>query len=475
MRFALMTLILLFLVGCSHTANRPVASTGLEAKNALSEVPRTTRYKAQVDRAVQQLLTEKWVAGVVVGLIAKDSVELYGYGHVAKAGSKNKAPTQDTIFEIGSVTKTFTAILLAEMVRLKKVRLDQPVQSLLPSGVTLASLDGKPITLAHLAAHVSGLPRMPSNFRPRDGKNPYIDYSKERLYHFIKTWKPVRAPGARYAYSNLGFGLLGHVLALKAGKPYEELLKTWILKPLDLRHTSITLNANGNLQRAQGHDGDGNPVPGWGFKVLGPCGALWSTLADMTHYVRLNLGLIPTPLAPSLALTQQRRQASPVGHIGLGWHIDRTGFHRHSGGTGGFASFVGFDRAKALGVVVLGNSGTAFSGAVSKLGTALVGMLKGQPVTLTLPKSLPLPKTLLETYVGRYQLNPKTVFAVSIEGDHLVVKSGNNSARLYAKSPSRFYTRVVPFEFSFVKDNKDGSVQLFMHIGKRKLPLKKVK
>ena len=475
MRFILTTLLCVFLAGCSHTSNRPTTGTKLTETNPLSNVKRTTLYKERVDRMAQKLITQKHVNGAVVGLITKDGIELYHYGDGSKPPTKNTAITENTLFEIGSVTKTFTAILLAKMVRQKMVRLDQPVQSLLPAGVTLASLNGKAITLSHLATHVSGLPRMPTNFRPKNMNNPYVDYSKEKLYQFINTWKPTRAPGARYEYSNVGLGLLGHVLALKAGKPYEELLKAWVLKPLGLRHTSISLTGLVALKRAHGHDGDRNPVPNWEWKVLAPCGGLWSTLGDLVHYVRLNLGLSPSSLAPSLTLTQQKQRPRRSGHMGLAWHIDTPGSHLHTGGTGGFASFVGFNRAKTLGVVILANGGTAYSGATARFGKTLMKMLMGIPAVLHLPKDHPVPRTTLETYVGRYQLDPKTIFVVRLKGDHLTMTSAGKSARLYARSHTLFYLRVAPFLFRFFKDDKDGTIRLVMAMGKTKIPLKRIK
>src|SRR3989442_9269459 len=184
--------------------------------------------------------------GMVIGLLDK------GRGVIAVGGVN-----VDNVFEIGSITKTFTASLLADMVARGEVKLDDPVANYLPRAVRMP-VRVRPITLLDLATQSSGLPRLPDNFAPRDSSNPYADYSVQQLYEFLSRYQLPRDPGASYEYSNLGVGLLGHALALRAGMSYEQLVTRRILSPLGMRETAITLTPAMRARLAPGHDVGGN-------------------------------------------------------------------------------------------------------------------------------------------------------------------------------------------------------------------------
>src|SRR5208283_4407870 len=115
----------------------------------------------------------------------------------------------DTVFEIGSITKVFTALLLADMAQRGEVALTDPVSKYLPKGVKMPGRNGHAIMLQDLATHTSGLPRLPSNMKPKDFMNPYADYTPELLYQFLSSYELPRDPGSKWEYSNLGAGLLG--------------------------------------------------------------------------------------------------------------------------------------------------------------------------------------------------------------------------------------------------------------------------
>src|SRR5204863_10176282 len=146
-----------------------------------------------------------------------------------------------SVFAIGSITEVFPASRLGGMASRGEVRLDAPVAKYLPSSAHIPSRNGRQITLLDLVTQSSGLPRMPSNFTPRDSMNPYADYSVQQLYAFLSGYQLTRDIGATYEYSNLGVGLLGHALALKAEMSYEQLVTRRILAPLALTETAITL------------------------------------------------------------------------------------------------------------------------------------------------------------------------------------------------------------------------------------------
>src|ERR1051326_4113711 len=186
----------------------------------------------RIDRAKQSV-------GIVVGLVDDKGVRVITYG---KPRQDSKQPLDgDSVFEIGSVTKVFTTTLLADMVERGEVSLSDPVSKYLPKTVKTPTRDGKEITLFDLATHTSGLPRMPTNLIERDPKNPYADYSVDQLYEFLSGYTLTRRIGEKYEYSNLGVGLLGHVLALRAGTDYETLVRNRISQPLKMENTRIKL------------------------------------------------------------------------------------------------------------------------------------------------------------------------------------------------------------------------------------------
>lgn len=210
--------------------------------------------------------------GMVVGLIDADGKTVVGHG---RRGPGDPAiPDGDTVFEIGSVTKVFTAILLAEMAGRKEVAIEAPAARFLPDSLRFPGNEDEPITLYHLATHTSGLPRMPGNFAPADPANPYADYSVQQMYEFLSGYEPARAPGETAEYSNLGVGLLGHVLAKAAGSDYETLVKERVTGPLKMTDTAITLTAGMKERLAVGHDASLKPTPNWDIPTLAGAGAL---------------------------------------------------------------------------------------------------------------------------------------------------------------------------------------------------------
>jgi serine-type D-Ala-D-Ala carboxypeptidase/endopeptidase len=313
--------------------------------------------------------------GVAVGVLRDGETWTMGSGTTGPAGS---TPAADTIFEIGSVTKVFTATLLAAMVEDGLVALDDPVQKYLPAGVELP-VRGRPITLADLATHTAGLPRLPHGFlRPslRHRRNPYAWFTVHDLHAGLPATRLRRAPGGRPRYSNLGFGLLGHVLALRAGENYEQLVQERICRPLGLHDTHVSVQARERL--AQGHDRRGRPVPYWDLPALAGAGALRSTVADLLVFLRLQLGEGDPALVRAAALTHAPRARHRALAVGLGWtRLPLRGTDHellfHNGGTGGFRSFAGFVPAAQTAVVVLSNSARS----VDALGFRILESLHG--------------------------------------------------------------------------------------------------
>ncbi|MCA8941678.1 MAG: beta-lactamase family protein [Planctomycetes bacterium] len=293
--------------------------------------------------------------GIAIGIRSGDVRWTKGFGRVSNPDGD--PPDEHTLFEIGSISKVFNGILLADRVLAGELTLDDDVQASLPEGVTVPRGEHRAITLLDLATHRSGLPRMPSNFRPKDGADPYADYDANRLYEELADCRLSTEPGESYEYSNLGAALLGHAIALDAGRPYAELLTERVLEPLGLESTGIGLG-NGTKRLAPVHDGLGRPAQHWNFDVFAPAGALRSSVADLLLFVDANLGLRAADSSKVLAFAREVRvETEPP--LGLGWHVMRIGelgIWWHNGGTGGSRSFLAVCPDRQVGIVVLSNS-----------------------------------------------------------------------------------------------------------------------
>ncbi|HKS25660.1 MAG TPA: serine hydrolase [Thermoanaerobaculia bacterium] len=403
--------------------------------------------KILVDRTDVQ----KQGVGIVVGVI-----EPSGRRRIVAYGSTDrddKGPLDgDTVFEIGSVTKVFTSLLLADAVRRGEVALDDPVAKYLPAGTKVPAHGGKPIRLVDLATHTAALPSFPPNHVPKDLHNPYADYTVAQLYEFLAGYELPRDPGAQYDYSNLGVGLLGHALARRAGMDYETLVRTRITAPLSMKSTSIALSDSMRKRLATGHDARRERTPNWDLPTLSGAGALRSTANDLLTFLSANLGLTPTPLAPAMASMLATRRPTPRPHlqVALAWHIitadDGRELVLHNGGTGGYRSFVGFDPKNRTGVVVLSNTST--DDGVDDIGRHLL-----DPSTpLAQPPKQVDPK-VLERYVGLYELAPNAIFRITRDGSHLYAQlTGQPKLELFPESETKFFYKVVDAQITFDGD-----------------------
>ena len=308
---------------------------------------------------VNRVDENKKAVGIVVGIIDEHGRNVIGHGKLAL--DRDQTPDGDTIFEIGSITKVFTSLLLADMVERGEVKLDDPAGKFLPSTVQVPRRGDRQITLLDLSMQVSGLPRLPNNMKLTDLNNPYANYDAARLYDFLSGYTLTRDIGEKYEYSNLGVGLLGHALSLKAGLTYEELVRGRILEPLGMTSTTVTLSESQKKRLATGHNATLHPVGNWDLNVLEGAGALRSTANDMLKFLAANLELTKTPLQAAMRRMRSvhRETGVPDLEIMMAWHV----FHKfgtdivwHNGGTGGYRSFAGFVPAKKSAVVVLCNT-----------------------------------------------------------------------------------------------------------------------
>jgi CubicO group peptidase (beta-lactamase class C family) len=433
---------------------------------AMTAVPAAAASVFPADSTVRSILKARvdsgQVAGIVVGLLENGQTRVIAYGRADSAGTR---PLDGrTVFEIGSATKVFTSTLLADMVRRGEVRLDQPVADLLPRGTKVPERDGRKITLLDLATHRSSLPRIPTNLAQTDSTNPYAGYTAERLYAFLADYSLPRPIGASYEYSNLGAGLLGHALALRAGRSYEAVLIERVLTPLGMNDTRMTLNDDLRSRLAVGHDQAGKPVRNWDLGVLAGAGGLRSTADDMLRFLAANLDSNSKAILTDLRMARRPRAhaGSEDVEIGLAWHIIHhpTGdIVMHNGATGGYHSVLAFEPERRHGVVVLANTSTDIDDIARHLLDA------SEPVkNFTRHDEVAIDPRLLGDYVGRYALNPSFVIEVTREGNQLFVQAtGQQRLPVYAESESRFFLRVVEAQVSFDRDSAGKVTQLVLH------------
>jgi CubicO group peptidase (beta-lactamase class C family) len=320
--------------------------------------------------------------GLVLGGRAGGEDRMVGYGRL-RTGAPD-TPDGDTIFEIGSITKVFTGLLLADLAEQGIVGLDDPLASYLPSPVRVPTRGERQITLGDLASHAGGLPRNPKGTLGRwlgDRHNPYAGLSVQELYAGLARTRLRRQPGGRVKYSNLGAGLLGQALARAVSPPYEHLVRERICVPLGMADSMITPTGEQTARLATGHTRRGRPVPPSQLPALAGAGALRSTATDLLRFLEANLDPAHSPLADQLERTQQPRlRTAKHLEVGLGWMIARPPQAAgpvlwHNGGTSGFRSFVALDREAGTAVVVLSNTARS----VDRLGLRLLKALSTSP------------------------------------------------------------------------------------------------
>lgn len=405
--------------------------------------------------------------GLVLGVMDADgATRVVAYGDPG-AGAQPLGP--DSVFEIGSVTKVFTTTLLADMVQKGEVSLDVPAQTYAPPGMTLPTRNGKAITLAHLAEQNSGLPRLPTNLdlSKVDMSNPYAAYTRDMLNAFLAGYTLPRDPGASFEYSNLGMGVLGEILAHRAGTDFETAVRTRILDPLDMKNTAITLTPQMQTQLARGHDAAGALAANWDLPSLAGAGALRSSMTDMLKFLDANTGEPANDLERAMRLAHTPR--FPIGgnaKIGLGWITLTTGtgsFLCHDGGTGGYGAIVAIDPQRNVGLVLLGNR--------TGIPEDIAMHLMDASIPLAPPPSgerveVAVPAEALASHVGVYALDamPNFKLTVTLEGGQLHMQAtGQGKYPVFAESPTKFFYKVVDAQVTFLPAADGKPAALILH------------
>ena len=351
----------------------------------------------------QRVEVEKRDVGIVVGIVDEHGSRVVSCGKIDN--DTDQEVNGDTLFDIASITKPFTGLLLQDMIERGEMKLDDPVQKYLPASVKMPARNGKQITLLHLVTHTSGLPHIAGNLNPKRPDNIFADYTVEELNTFLSNYQLTSDPGAKFQYSSLGAGLLGHVIALKARSDYESLVVDRICRPLKMDSTRITLTPELKSRFATGHNQFGEAVLSWDRATQLGGSALRSTANDMLKFLSANLGLTPSSLTPITEKTHTLRLDQTLGmDLGLAWIITRWPQEReiiwHAGGAPGYVTFAGFDRARRRGVVILSSS---WDLDVVTMGFLLLGS-EWQPAKR--PKESKTSSQIYDSSVGQYELSP---------------------------------------------------------------------
>ncbi|MGJ1407193.1 serine hydrolase [Sphingobacterium siyangense] len=327
----------------------------IEDKNfkAESNNPLKDSIDLLVEKIVRPYIQKGAATGIMLAVIDGKRQRKYSYGAIAKT-SKQLPDASKSIFEIGSVTKIFTSLLLAKEVVDGNMRLEDPISKYLPDSIPRLAWHGHPITLVQLSNHTAGFPRLPDNIFTTNAvpADPYSHYKVDSLFHFLKNYHVSSQTGVRFSYSNLGAGVLGVALERHSNKSFGQLVIDNICLPLGMKNTSL-----GDTDVVQGYDQKGRPTSYWHLESLAGSGAIRSTLDDMIIFMKAQLGF-KNKLTKAIHLTHQLTFADKYQTMALGWRVKKAGskaiFH-HSGGTGGFRSFVAFDDKSQKAIIILSN------------------------------------------------------------------------------------------------------------------------
>lgn len=430
----------------------------------------TPTLDAAIRERAETLVRNGQHASLLIAVIDSKDSAVYGFGRARDNDSYK--PDADTIYELGFVSKTFTALLLADAVVTGKVRLEQPVSELLP-GYTIPEFGAQKITLRSLATHFSGLPVMPDNLHSANPLDPFTDYDEAQLRTFLAGYALTRKPGTEFEFSMLGYGLLGTALGTQAKMSYEDLLRARITGPLDMPSTTTIPSPEMRERMAHGHLDNGVPVPIWDFRALEGAGAVLSSGRDMIRYLQSYMR--PAGEAQKLALRPQQVLGGE-GHdpraktLGLAWTLERVNgknYAWHNGLSGGYTSFVGFSLDGKRGVVVM--SGT--SREVQSLGQAVLwqSQLPPLPLPASIPPEIAVAPADLVQYAGRYALGASVILNVRQGPDGLladILESGTTEPRealMFASAQDTFFSRMTGGHPVFQRDAEGTIIGLVLH------------
>ena len=436
-----------------------VSATNSHASSQLEQISKIISHKLNV---------EKSGVGVAIVAIDGDKTEFLNFGLSKQANGEKVSAA--SLFEIGSISKTFTATALASMVKEGKIKLLDPVQNYLPEDIKLPSKNGKEITFQSLANHSSGLPRLPNNMPLGDPLDPYADYTIELMYQFLNSYQTPHEVAEKQEYSNLGAGLLGHVLALIDDKTYQAMITDRVLKPLNMTTTFIDIPQSHFNTLSDGHNEQLQPTKHWRLPVLAGAGALKSNTLDMAKYLKENMLMRRLPQEMALTQTSTSVFGNANTEIGLAWLINKTlenQYFMHNGGTGGFRSFMGFDAKAQKGIVILANS--VFD--LDEIGHAY---LTNSLAQIKLSSPMQVNSEQLSKLNGEFELMPGFSLAITNKNEQLYVQAtGQPKLTLTPRSATEFINQAVKARIVFDVNTQGEAQALTLYQGGQSLPGRK--
>jgi len=473
---AFLIYVLTFTSACCNLPDRAVA----QENPAASKVEPDNAQDQDVESILKTRLAEEPIGSAISAVVVDEhGVNFFNVGNASK-DTDAKPVDSDSVYEIGSVTKVFTGILLAEATKRGEVNLDDPISKFLPSTIKPLKFGDNEITLLDLTTHGSALPSLPNNLEPEDPLNPYAGYSVQQMHAFLGGYKLTREIGSKFEYSNLGVGLLGQILAKQAAMSYEELVKSRILEPLGMTNTAITFTPEMKSHLAVGHDAAGNQTANWDLPTFAGAGALRSTPTDMAKFLRANLGFSDSEVGDSLAQAQKiarvyEMAGGPATRVGFNWFTTKSDdieIQWHNGGTGGYRTYAGMDHANKKGVFVATNGFAS----VDDIGVHILNS-KAKLRKIEEPKKeVAVSVEILEKYVGEYELTDAFSITTTREENSLFLQATNQPRlQLYAEKQDRFFVKEVKASVSFKMNDKGEVTGLVLHQGGANIPGKKVK
>jgi D-alanyl-D-alanine-carboxypeptidase/D-alanyl-D-alanine-endopeptidase len=426
------------------------------------------------DDDIRKILAEhvgenETAVGIVVGVIDPQGRRIISYGH-RNAGDARPL-NGDTVFEIASVTKVFTALLLADMVQKNEVALSDPASKYLPfAAIKLPERNGHLITLVDLATHTSGLPFMPEDAPPFNDPTA-ARYSAGDLKRYLASYQLTRDIGSEWDYSNIGYCVLSEALAARTGKDHaspartiKDLIRQRVLIPLKMADTDFELSPKMKENLAPGHDSASLPTPAVSsipiYSIMPACGGLYSTANDLLTFLSECMGYQPSPLAPAMNIAlSNRRPVQPGNEQALGWNVyGKDAVIFRDGSSFGYSSAIAYDPKARVGVVVLTNQ----IGDVADIARHLLrpDFPLAKPAN-TKHIEITLDSKVLDSYVGRYEAKGEGMFIVTHENNFLTIESpadwGLPKLRIRPESPHEFFATELPVRVTFQTDN-DGRV-----------------
>ncbi len=356
--------------GCRTTAMRHVSDPG----PAIARLKAGGTIQAEVDHLVQPLVTKGGVYGMVVGVITPDGkVQTFRYGRSGRAGDMNPPGTKE-LFQIGSISKVFVASLLAKLVEEGQLHYEDTVRSILPPEVVVTPEVGE-LTLYELITHTAGFAREPITLSQlgsflgylATGHNLYAHLTRPYLYSYLRHCKLTPREQRGFQYSNIGIGLLAHLIEVKTGRPVTDLIVEKICRPLEMQDSVFKPDPCQKDRLAVGHTGNqacwwprNSRMAPWEMgEIMRPSGGMYSTLEDLLCFARANLGLTRTPLESVLASTHSVRVQTPRGGEALGWIVNRfeggSTLTFKDGMVAGYCGYLGMDLETRVAVVLLSN------------------------------------------------------------------------------------------------------------------------